>query len=506
MFDIYENLKELPDKPGVYLHKDEDGQIIYIGKAISLKNRIRQYFQSKSSLEPKARAMVSHIKEFEYIITETEMEALLLESTLIKKHMPKYNVLLRDDKSFPYIKVTVREEWPRLMKTRRIIDDGSIYFGPYTDVSALERLIDLLSDIYNLKRCSAANFSKDFKPCLNYHIEKCQGICKGDVDNSEYRKNVDQAIDFLSGNTKGLLSYLKIKMAEAAQNMDYENAAEYRDQIAAVEAIPDQEKLDGFLTAVKRNKVRIIRRKAEETKRLEEERIKEIDEGWKKAGLPESYRIEAYDISHIAGTDAVGAMVVFENGKPMKKSYRRFRVKTAPGGGDTDSLKEVIYRRLKKALDGFPGFLPLPDLMLIDGGINQINAALEVANALKLHIPIAGMVKDERHRTRGLVYGGQENDLKDNRAILRYISLIQKEVHRFAIEYHRGLRSKKLKKSILDDIPGIGEKRKAALFKELGSIENIRNADVETLRKIEGMNLIAAENVLEHLNKLIVKN
>lgn len=506
MFNISDNLKELPDKPGVYMHKDEEGQIIYIGKAISLKNRIRQYFQSKSNLDPKVRAMVSHIKEFEYIITETEMEALLLESNLIKKYMPKYNVLLRDDKSFPYIKVTINEKWPRLVKTRRIIEDGSVYFGPYTDVSSMDRLIELLTEIYSIKRCSTVNFPKDFKPCLNFHIEKCQGICKGDVDNSEYRKSVDQAVDFLFGNTKGILAQLKDRMAEAAGNMDYEKAAEYRDQIIAVEAIPDQERLDDFLAAVRRNKVKVIRRRAEESKKQERERIKAIDDGWKVVGLAGSRRIEAYDISHIAGTDAVGAMVVFENCKKLKKSYRRFRIKTAPGGGDTDSLKEVIYRRLKRALDGSQGFLPLPDLMLIDGGINQVNAALEVVNALKLRIPIAGMVKNERHKTKGLIYDGQEKDLKNNRPLLRYISLIQDEVHRFAIDYHRGLRSKKLKKSVLDDIPGIGEKRKAALLKSLGNIENIRRADIETLRKVEGMNLPAAKNVKEHLNKLIVKN
>ncbi|HZK01355.1 MAG TPA: excinuclease ABC subunit UvrC [Anaerovoracaceae bacterium] len=506
MFDIKENLKKLPDKPGVYLHKDKEGQIIYVGKAISLKNRIRQYFQARSSLEPKARAMVTHIAEFEYIITETEMEALILESNLIKKHMPKYNVLLRDDKSFPYIKVTIKEPWPRLVKVRRIEQDGSLYFGPYTDAGALTVLIDLLSDIFNLKRCSTVNFPDGFKPCLNYHIEKCRGICSGEVKNWEYRRSIDQAVDFLSGNTKDILKYLNTKMVEASEALEYEKAAEYRDQIAAANAIPDQERLDNFLSDIRRNKVKVIRRKAEEIKRKEAEKIKALNEDWAGIGLTGCRRVEAYDISHIAGTDAVGAMVVFEDGKKQKKGYRRFRIKTAPGGGDTDSLREVLYRRLKNGLDGLPGFLPMPDLLLIDGGVNQVNAVKQVMNALKLNIPVAGMVKNEKHRLRGLLYEDEEKDLKDRKNLMRYITVISDEVHRFAIDYHRGLRAKKVRKSVLDDIPGIGEKRKAALLKELGSIKAIKDADIETLKNIPGMNEKVAENVKKHLHNSIVKN
>ncbi len=505
MFDIRENLKALPDKPGVYLHKDKDGEIIYIGKAISLKNRVRQYFQSKSNLDPKVRAMVSHIEEFEYIITETEMEALLLESNLIKKHMPKYNVLLRDDKSFPYIKVTLGETWPRLVKTRRIQDDGSRYFGPYTDAAAVTLLIDLLSDIYGLKRCSTVSFPEGFKPCLNYHIQHCRGICTDIVDNVEYRKLVDQAVEFLSGHTKGVLGYLNHRMEKEAEALNFERAAEYRDQIAAVNAIPDQERLDEFLSDIKRNRIKIVRRKAEEHARLLEEKKKALSEAWEKAGFRNIRRIEAYDISHIAGTDSVGAMVVFEDGKPLRKSYRRFRIKTASGGGDTDSLQEVLYRRLKKAQEQSPSFLPLADLMLIDGGINQVNAVKQVLSALGFQIAVAGMVKDDKHRTRGLIYEGEEKNLRDNRVLLRHISAVQEEVHRFAIDYHRGLRSKKMSKSALDDVPGIGEKRKSALLKELGSIEAIAKCDTDTLAKIPGMNRAAAENIKKHLN-IIVKN
>lgn len=505
MFDIRENLKRLPDKPGVYLHKDKEGEVIYVGKAISLKNRVRQYFQSKSNLDPKVRAMVSHISEFEYIITKTEMEALLLESSLIKKYMPKYNVLLRDDKSFPYIKVTLKDKWPRLVKTRRAADDGSRYFGPYTDVTAMERLINLLSDIYGLKRCSALSFSDDFKPCLNYHLKQCSGICIGSIDASEYMNSIDQVIDFLSGNTKDVLNFLDRQMMREAESMNFERAAELRDHIAAVKSIPDQERLDDFLSDVRRNRVKVVRRKAEESAKREEEQNKAVKEFFEGFGLYGIRRIEAYDISHIAGTDSVGAMVVFEQGRPLRKDYRRFRIKTAPGGGDTDSLQEVLYRRLKKGLDGHPGFLPMPDLLLIDGGANQVNAAEQVLRALKILIPTAGMVKDEKHRTRGLMVSGQERILKDNKLILSYISMIQEEVHRFAIEYHRGLRAKRLKKSVLDDIPGIGERRKTALLKELGSIEAISAADIETLKRVPGMNSAAAESIKKHLNNLIVE-
>ena len=294
------------------MHKDKDGEIIYVEQAISLKNRVRQYFQSKSGLEPKARAMVSHIAEFEYIVTETEMEALLLESYLIKKYMPKYNVLLRDDKSFPYIKVTLGEPWPRLIKTRRRIKDGSVYFGPYTDAAAVDRLIDLLSSIYGLKRCSASRFPEGFRPCLNYHLKQCRGICAGEVDAEEYGKSVEQVVDFLSGNTEGVLEYLNRQMIREAEALNYERAAEYRDHIAAVKAIPDQKKLDEFLSDVRRSRVKVVRRKAEEMARLQEERINALNEAWEKEGFSGVRLIEAYDISHIAGTDSVGAMVVLK--------------------------------------------------------------------------------------------------------------------------------------------------------------------------------------------------
>ncbi|MFA7660360.1 MAG: helix-hairpin-helix domain-containing protein, partial [Anaerovoracaceae bacterium] len=331
--------------------------------------------------------------------------------------------------------------------------------------------------------------------------KQCRGICTGEVDPTEYRKSVEGVLEFLSGNTGGVLRYLDEQMVREAEVMNYERAAEYRDQIAAVKAIPDQERLDDFLTDVKRNRVKVVRRKAEEIANRERQKQEALKEAWQKTGLTEINRIEAYDISHIAGTDSVGAMVVFEESKPSRKSYRRFRVKTAPGGGDTDSLREVLTRRISRGLEQSPGFLPMPDLLLIDGGINQVNAVEQVLTEMKVHIPVAGMVKDEKHKTRGLILKGEEMDLLDNRVLMRYISTIQEEVHRFAIEYHRGLRAKKLKKSVLDDVPGIGDKRKTALLRELGSIEAISAAEIETLEKIPGMNRKAAENVKKHLNK-----
>ena len=506
MFDIRENLKNLPDKPGVYLHKDKDGQIIYVGKAISLKNRVRQYFQSSSKMDPKVRAMVSHIAEFEYIVTETEMEALILENSLIKKYMPKYNVLLRDDKTFPYIKVTLQEEWPRLIKTRRVLKDKAMYFGPYTDVASMTEIIDLLSSIYQLKRCSTHSFPEGFRPCLHYHLGECRGICKGETDPAHYRRDLEQVMDFLKGNTKGVIEDLSQKMEFEAEAMNYERAALYRDLITTVSAIPDQEKLDGFLQNVKRNRVKVVRRKAEELAKKEQERNRVLEDSWISIGLEGVNRLEAYDISHIAGTDAVGAMVVFQNGSPQRKAYRRFRIKTAPGGGDTDSLQEVLYRRLRRGVQQDPGFVPLPDLLLIDGGTNQVAAAEKVVKAMGLSIHVSGMVKDEKHRTRGFLYRKLEYDRSTHRALLNYIGIIQEEVHRFAIEYHRGLRAKKLKKSVLDEIPGIGERRKQLLFETFGSIEGIVAAGVDGISSLAGMNQGIAEKVMEHLNNSIVKN
>ncbi len=610
MFDIQENLKKLPDKPGVYLHKDRMGQVIYVGKAVSLKNRVRQYFQSPARLLPKVRAMVSHIAEFEYITTSTEMEALILECNLIKKYMPKYNVLLRDDKTYPYIKVTMNEEYPRIVKTRRVEHDGAKYFGPYADVGAVNQIIDLLNRIYTLKRCSARKFSANFQPCLNYHIQQCRGICTGKVDREEYLAAVRQVVEFLQGRDKNLLAHLKEEMDKSAEELNFERAAEYRDYIQAVSAITEKQRvtlqgaadMDLILTARGNESAHVIlffvrqgklsgresfhlnEEASEDRKEILESFIKqyysanaaipreilleeepaegELLEQWlsdlrgagvrlivpqkgEKRALMElarrdvvemmkvlderaqnqkerqaaaskalsalvglqkdGWRLEAYDISNTNGMDSVGAMVVFENGRPVRKDYRRFKIKTVEGADDYASLQEVIYRRMKRGLSGDGGFSRMPDLLLMDGGDKQVAAVSQVLSAMQVDIPVAGMVKDDHHRTRGLVYQGRELDLKKEPELYRYIGTIQEEVHRFAIEYHRGLRGKALQKSRLDDIPGVGEKRKLALLSHFGSIDAIREADVEKIMEVPGMTRPVAENIQKHLNNSIVK-
>lgn len=610
MFDIQENLKKLPDKPGVYLHKNKLGEIIYVGKAISLKNRVRQYFQSSKRLDPKVRAMVSHIAEFEYITTSTEMEALILECSLIKKYMPQYNVLLRDDKTYPYIKVTMNEEYPRIVKTRRVERDGAKYFGPYTDAGAVNQIIELLNRVYTLKRCSARRFSAAFQPCLNFHIKQCRGICTGNVKQEDYMDVIHQVTEFLQGRDKIMMAHLKEEMERSAGELNFERAAEYRDYIQAAAAIMEKQRvalastsdMDVILTAKGNESAHVVlffvrqgrlsgresfhlnEEASEDRKEILESFIKqyysantavpkeilveeepaeqELLEQWlgdirgsgvklavpqkgeKKALLElarrdvvemmkvlderaqnqkeryeaaskalsalvgvtkDDWRLEAYDISNTNGVDSVGAMVVFERGKPVRKDYRRFKIKTVDGPDDYASLQEVLYRRMKRGLSGDGGFSKMPDLLLMDGGEKQVAAVSQVLSAMKVNIPIAGMVKDDHHRTRGLVYEGRELDLKKEPELYRYIGTIQEEVHRFAIEYHRGLRGKALQKSVLDGIPGVGEKRKLALLSHFGSIDAIREADVGKLAGVPGMTNAVAENIKKHLHNSIVK-
>ncbi len=628
MFDIKENLKKLPDKPGVYLHKDKLGQVIYVGKAVSLKNRVRQYFQSSRNMDPKVRAMVSHIEEFEYITTNTEMEALILENNLIKKYMPRYNVLLRDDKTYPYIKITTNEPYPRILKTRKISHDGCKYFGPYADASAVNQLIDLMNNIFSLKRCSAHKFPAGFKPCLNYHINQCRGICTGQVSSEEYREAVDQVIELLNGKNKKVLDYLNRKMAEEAEAMNFEKAAEYRDYIAAVNAITEKQRvvllsagdmdvilgakgesdahvilffvrqgrlsgresyhlqameeddlsdvvaafikqyysdntlipkeilvesspsdtplLEDWLTELRGSSVKITVPQKGDKKALLDmakrdviEMMKTLDErantlreknavinaaleglitglSEKRAQLeadagkeggkqPETgrnplnrgWRAEAYDISNTNGVDSVGAMVVFEGSSPVRKDYRRFKIRTVEGPNDVGSLQEVLTRRFKRGLAGDRSFDTMPDLLLIDGGKPQVSAAEQVIEALKLDIPVAGMVKDDKHRTRGLLYRDRELELKDHPVLFRYVASIQEEVHRFAVDYHRGLRRKALQRSALDTIEGIGEKRRNALLTHFGSIDRIKEATLEELCQVPGITKPAALKVME---------
>ncbi len=500
MFDIREKLKELPDHPGVYLHKDKNGEVIYVGKAVSLKNRVRQYFQSPAHQDAKVRAMVSHIAEFEIIRTDSEMEALILECSLIKKYMPKYNVLLRDDKTYPYIKVTVNEDWPRVVKTRRVLKDGALYFGPYTDAAAVNQTIDLLAAIFSLKRCSTVNFPENFRPCLHYHIGQCPGPCVGTVTKEEYRTAVDKAVAFLKGSSRGVIKDLEARMYRESEAMRYEKAAEYRDYITVVREISEMIAYHNKMDKRERKRKKAALEELPTARNLS--RAEAFSTAFAplvgKAAQPGvSVRVEAYDISHIAGTDSVGAMVVFTDGKPDKKAYRRFRIHTVEGPDDTASLQEMLYRRLRRGLSGDPGFVPLPDLLLMDGGKSQVNAAEKVVSAMKLNIPVAGMAKDDSHRSRALIFHGEERSLRELPGLGRWIPPIQEEVHRFAIEYHRGLRSGGMKKSVLDEIPGIGEKRKQALLQEYKSIEAIAAASVEDLRKIPGMDIRAAEAIKE---------
>jgi len=605
MFDISEQLKKLPDSPGVYMHKDAFGQIIYVGKAISLKNRVRQYFQSPKGQPTKVQKMVEHIEEFEYITTGTEMEALILECNLIKKYTPKYNVLLRDDKTYPYIKITLVEEYPRILKTRRLINDGSKYFGPYANAGAVNQIIDLLNAAYALKRCSNAKFPAGFKPCLNYHIHQCYGICQGDVNAQEYKRGVEKAIDFLLGKDKDLINILTKKMKEAADSMDFETAATLRDSIEAaktvrekqrvvlshredidiiltnrgsggehavlfavregklsgresfflgdlppgeeselaaefikqyyyanvlipreilVEILPkDVQLLSQWLTNQKGSNVILTAPKRGEKKALlalvkqdVEEMVKTLDEKTqrqkeKQAGIMQSLskvigpidekqglRVEAYDISNINGIDSVGSMVVFEDGRPYKKGYRRFKIRTIEGVNDVGSMQEVLFRRFNRAKEATPGFEELPDLILMDGGQNQVNAAKQVLSALNLDIPIAGMVKDERHRTSALLYENVKTELKGSGELFSFIGSIQEEAHRFAIDYHRKLRGKKLSRSVLDGIEGIGEKRKLSLLSYFGSVDAIKAATIQDLNEVSGISINAAKAVHQY--------
>lgn len=607
MFDIKENLKKLPDSPGVYMHKDRLGQVIYVGKAISLRNRVRQYFQSAAGQNPKVRAMVSYIAEFEYITCQTEMEALILECNLIKKYAPKYNVLLRDDKTYPYIKVTLQEDFPRVVKTRILKKDGSKYFGPYSDAGAVNDIIDLLNKIYRLKRCSAVRFPKGQRPCLNYHIQDCRGICAGEANKTEYDECIESVIDFLAGKQKKVLDYLNGRMKEASEKMDFEEAAVYRDYISAVKTLNETQRvtmtdgkdmdviipvgkgdntsivvfpvrdgklsgretfamrtegeddydslvgqfikqyysqwsaippelilsrplkeaglIEDYLKSLKEGRrvhiyvpqrgpkkalLNMVLRDAEEMNKNIEDRLKgnrEKEEALrdKLASIlgekKERYRVESYDISNTNGVDTVGAMVVFENLKPVKKAYRRFKIKTVEGPDDYGALQEMLYRRLKRAQAGDPGFATLPDLILMDGGIGQVTSAEKVLNAMGAEIPVLGMAKDDSHRTRALVNGrGDEFALSGDPVLFRYCGRIQEEVHRFAIEYHRNLRNKNSIGSALDNISGIGPVKRNALLAHFGSMEEIKKASEEELTGVKGITPQNARAIKEYFS------
>lgn len=610
MFDIKENLKKLPDSPGVYIHKDRLGEVIYVGKAVSLRNRVRQYFQSQKNMDSKVSAMVSHIAEFEYITTATEMEALILECNLIKRYSPKYNILLRDDKTYPYIKITMKEDYPRILKTRRVENDGARYFGPYSDAGAVNRIVDLMGEIYRLKKCSTQRFPKGFRPCLNYHIEQCRGICTGYVSKDEYRETVNKVAEFLGGSTKPLVNEMKAKLEAAAEQLDFETAAKYRDNIMALEAINEKQRvvlrsdkdMDIILTLKGREDSFIVvfyvrdgklsgrenfemHTEGEESSGemissfikqyygeltsgpkeiLTEEALSDANilsdylsqlwgrktsvfmplKGEKKAILdlarkdvvemaktiddraearteredslrkqidavysclkngPHGYRVEAYDISDINGVDSVGAMVVFDGSRRLKKDYRRFKVKTVEGPDDYGSMQEVLYRRFKRAQADDAAFNTYPDMLFIDGGKGHVAAANKVLRAMQIDIPAFGMAKDDSHRTKELVY---EKDgefstiqIKDSPLLFKYVGNIQEEVHRFAIDYHRTLRTKNMLTSVLDEIEGIGPVKRNSLLAYFGSVDRIKAAAAEELVKVDGITEKNAQNILKY--------
>lgn len=616
MFNIEEELKKLPAKPGVYIMRDKHDTIIYVGKAISLKNRVRQYFQSSRNLMPKIVKMVSKIDHFEYIITDSEVEALVLESNLIKEHMPRYNTMLKDDKSYPYIKVTVQEAYPRVMMTRQVKKDKAKYFGPYTSVLAVKDTLDLLRKIYQIRSCNR-NLPRDIgkeRACLYYHIKQCSGPCQGYISEDEYKKSVDQIIEFLNGNFNEVLSMLENKMKNASENMEFEEAASYRDLMTSVKQMAQKQKITNmsnqedkdiiafaragdeavvqvffirngkligrehyhltgvendtregvmtsfvkqfyagtpfiprelllqeeleepeliteWLSAKRGQKVYIhVPKKGEKEKLVElaeknaslvlqqdSEKIKKEEQRTKGAmkeienllGLDSIKRIESFDISNINGFESVGSMVVYENGKPKRNDYRKFKIKWVTGSDDYASMNEVLTRRfihgkrekaelLEKNIDLEHGsFTRFPDLIMMDGGRGQVNIALKVMEELQLTIPVCGMVKDDNHRTRGLYFNNIEIPIDRNSEGFKLITRIQDETHRFAIEYHRSLRSKGQVHSILDDIPGIGQKRRKELMKNFLSLDEIKEATIEQLSIVPTMNERAAKQVYD---------
>lgn len=619
MFDIEEELKKLPARPGVYIMHDDKDAIIYVGKAISLKNRVRQYFQKSRNLGIKKEQMVEQIARFEYIITDSELEALVLESNLIKEHRPKYNTMLKDDKNYPFIKVTVGEAFPRIMMARKMKKDKSRYFGPYTSGGAVKDVIELTRKLYHLRSCSRS-LPKDIgkeRPCLYYYIKQCNAPCQGYISQEDYKKQVEGLLDFLNGNHKEILKELRQKMLSASEKMDFEEAAQYRDLMQSVEKIGERQKItdqhkedkdiiaaamegedavtqvffvrDGkligrdhfymkiapgddrkgvlssflkqfyagtpfipkeimlqeevedlelisqWLEKKKGQKVRIavpkkgtkeklvelayqnaqmvLQRDRERIKREEGRTIGAVKEIAELLGLKEVNRIEAFDISNISGFQSVGSMVVYEKGKPKKSDYRKFRIKWVKGPNDYASMEEVLTRRFVHGLDeqeerktenledAYGSFTRFPDLLMMDGGRGQVNIALEVLQKLNLNIPVCGMVKDDHHRTRGLYYNNVEIPISRDSEGFKLITRIQDEAHRFAIEYHRSLRSKGQVHSVLDDIPGIGPARRKALMKHFKGLEGIRDASREELAAVDSMNEKSAAEVYEFFHK-----
>lgn len=615
MFDFQEELKKLPHCPGVYIMHDANDNIIYVGKAINLHNRVRSYFRKNIGRGPQIDKMVTLIARFEYIVTDSELEALVLENNLIKEHSPKYNTMLKDDKTYPYIKVTVSEDYPRVLFCRQMKKDRSRYFGPYTSAGAVKDTIELINKLFCLRTCNR-NLSKEVggeRACLNYHIGQCLAPCQGKITREEYQEQVKGALAFLNGNYQETLKELEQKMQRASENLDFEEAIRYRDLYNSVKQIASKQKMeesDGedkdiialacddrdavvqvffvrggkligrehfymthvsetpkkqilldfvkqfyagtpfiprelilqeeiediqvieqWLTGRKgsrvyiripkigakeklvelaaKNAMLVLSQDKERIRREEGRTIGAVKEIASLLGLEEVNRMEAFDISNISGFANVGSMVVFEKGKPKKSDYRKFKIKTVSGPDDYACMKEVLTRRFthgmeeRKILDDkeleneFGSFTKFPDLLMMDGGRGQVNIALQVLEELRLNIPVCGMVKDDNHNTRGLYFNNKEIDIDRRSEGFKLITRIQDEAHRFAIEYHRSLRSKAQVKSVLDEIPGVGPARRKALMKHFTSIEEIKQAEFETLLEAEGMNRAAAQSVYD---------
>ena len=612
-FNIQEELKKLPGKPGVYLMHDEKDAIIYVGKAISLKNRVRQYFQSSRNKGAKIEQMVTHISRFEYIVTDSELEALVLECNLIKEHRPKYNTMLMDDKSYPFIKVTVNELFPRVMLARQMKKDKAKYFGPYTSAGAVKDTIELIRKLYHIRSCNRS-LPKDIgkeRPCLNYHIHQCQAPCQGYISQEEYRKSIDEVVRFLNGHYDLVLKELEEKMMAASDSLEFEKAIEYRELLTSVqkvaqkqkitdtagddrdiiamasegedavvqvffirsgrligrdhfylksaendtegeilssfikqfyagtpyipaelmlpEEIEDQDIIEEWLTARREHRVHlripkkgtkeklvelaqknaqmVLKNDRERLKREEGRTIGAVKELEKMLGLKGIIRMEAYDISNTNGFDSVGSMVVYEHGKPKRNDYRKFKIKTVQGPDDYASMNEVLTRRFGHGLreqqeeSETGGFQIFPDLIMMDGGRGQVNIALEVLEKLHLHIPVCGMVKDDNHRKRGLYFNNTELPIDRNSECFRLITRIQDEAHRFAITFHRQLRSKGQVHSVLDDIPGVGPARRKDLMRCFENIDAIRNATVEELKELPSMNEKSAQEVYKFFHQ-----
>ena len=612
-FNIQEELKKLPGKPGVYLMHDEKDAIIYVGKAISLKNRVRQYFQSSRNKGAKIEQMVTHISRFEYIVTDSELEALVLECNLIKEHRPKYNTMLMDDKSYPFIKVTVNEPFPRVMLARQMKKDKAKYFGPYTSAGAVKDTIELIRKLYHIRSCNRS-LPKDIgkeRPCLNYHIHQCQAPCQGYISQEEYRKSIDEVVRFLNGHYDLVLKELEEKMMAASDSLEFEKAIEYRELLTSVqkvaqkqkitdtagddrdiiamasegedavvqvffirsgrligrdhfylksaendtegeilssfikqfyagtpyipaelmlpEEIEDQDIIEEWLTARRERRVHlripkkgtkeklvelaqknaqmVLKNDRERLKREEGRTIGAVKELEKILGLKGIIRMEAYDISNTNGFDSVGSMVVYEHGKPKRNDYRKFKIKTVQGPDDYASMNEVLTRRFGHGLreqqeeSETGGFQIFPDLIMMDGGRGQVNIALEVLEKLHLHIPVCGMVKDDNHRTRGLYFNNTELPIDRNSECFRLITRIQDEAHRFAITFHRQLRSKGQVHSVLDDIPGVGPARRKDLMRCFENIDAIRNATVEEFKELPSMNEKSAQEVYKFFHQ-----